>query len=68
MYDGAARRITSYLIREITEMSYPSIARIFGRNHSTVISSIDIVEKLIKNDKAFEREIENLKKDITGKE
>lgn len=64
---AVTRHITSYLIREITEMSYPSIARIFGRNHSTVISSIDIVEKRIKNDKAFELEIENLKKDITGK-
>ena len=48
-------------------MSYPNIAKIFGRNHSTVISSIEIVEKKIKNDKAFELEIENLKKEITVK-
>lgn len=64
---AATRHIANYLIREITEMSYPNIAKIFGRNHSTVISSIEIVEKKIKNDKAFELEIENLKKEITGK-
>ena len=65
---AATRHIANYLIREITEMSYPNIAKIFGRNHSTVISSIEIVEKKIKNDKAFELEIENLKKEITGKD
>ena len=64
---AATRHIANYLIREITEMSYPNIAKIFGRNHSTVISSIEIVEKKIKNDKAFELEIENLKKEITVK-
>lgn len=59
-----ARHITIYLIREITEMSYPSIAKLFERNHSTIIASCEFVEKKMSGDPLFAINISDLKKDV----
>ena len=62
-----ARHITIYLIRNITEMSYPNIGKIFGgRDHATIIASCDQISKKIANDPMFNLEIEGLVKDVTG--
>ena len=60
------RHIAIYLIRELTDMSYPSVGKIFDRNHSTVISSCEIIEKKLANDPLFLISISDLKKDIEG--
>lgn len=59
-----ARHVAIYLIRNITEMSLPNIGKMFNRDHSTVMSSIDTVEKKISSSGAFEVEINNLIKEI----
>ncbi|MBQ8208044.1 MAG: chromosomal replication initiator protein DnaA [Clostridia bacterium] len=59
-----ARHITIYLIRQITEMSLPNIGKIFNRDHSTVMSSIDIIEKKINTDNMLSIEISELIKEI----
>lgn len=57
------RQIAMYLIREMTHQSYKNIGREFGRDHTTVISSLQKVESLIeKNDKET---LDNLR-DITA--
>ncbi len=57
------RQIAMYLIRELTHQSYKNIGREFGRDHTTVISSLQKVESLIaKGDKET---VENLR-DITA--
>ena len=57
------RQIAMYLIRDLTHQSYKTIGREFGRDHTTVISSLQKVEALIaKNDKET---MENLR-DITA--
>lgn len=61
-----ARHICNYLIRSITDMSLQNIGKIFNRHYSTVISSVDFVEKKIVTDPLFALEIKNLKKEITG--
>ena len=61
-----ARHITIYLIRNITEMSFPNIAKIFGKDHSTIMASISTVEKRIQCDTVFEVEINELIKEISG--
>jgi len=61
------RHITVYLIRELTEMSFPNIAKIFERDHSTIISSHRLIETKIIEDPAFAADIGELKKEITGK-
>ena len=59
-----ARHITIYLIKKITEMSYPSVAKLFDRNHSTIMSSYEWVEKKISSDPLFAINISDLRKDV----
>ena len=59
-----ARHVAIYLIRTITEMSLPNIGKLFNRDHSTIISSIDTIEKKISSSPAMEIEINDLIKEI----
>ncbi|MHB1533576.1 MAG: chromosomal replication initiator protein DnaA [Acidimicrobiales bacterium] len=44
-----ARQISMYVFRELTDFSYPAIAREFGgRDHTTVIHAVDKVSRLMK--------------------
>lgn len=61
-----ARQISAYLIRNITEMSLPNIAKIYGKDHATILYSINQVEKKIRMDAIFEQEVKNLKKEVAG--
>lgn len=60
-----ARHVTIYLIRKITEMSLPNIAKIFGRDHTTVMSSIEIVEKRLISDHLLSMEINEMTKEVS---
>ncbi len=42
-----ARQVAMYLIRKMTKMSLPDIGKEFGRDHSTVIHSLNKVEKAL---------------------
>ena len=64
---AVARHVAVYLIREITEMSLPNIGKIFDRDHSTAMSSIDWVKKHVVTEPIFAADIENLKKEIQGR-
>ncbi len=59
-----ARHVTIHLIRTVTEMSLPAIGKLFNRDHSTVISSLDTIDKKMASSSAFEAEINNLIKEI----
>ena len=61
-----ARHISIYLIREMTEMSFPNIAKIYNRDHSTIITSYNSMDAKFKTDSAFAAEINDLKKEIMG--
>ena len=63
---ASARHITIYLIRKITDMSFPNIGKIFSRDHSTIMSSIETVEKKIQHDSVFNIEINELIKEVNG--
>ena len=44
-----ARQIGMYVMRELTDLSYPAIAREFGgRDHTTVIHAVDKIGTLMK--------------------
>ena len=44
-----ARQISMYVFRELTDYSYPAIAREFGgRDHTTVIHAVDKISRLMK--------------------
>ena len=59
-----ARHVAIYMIREVTEMSLPNIGKTFNRNHATVLSSIEVVEKKLLTDSDFKSEIESMKREI----
>ncbi|MFK8022882.1 MAG: chromosomal replication initiator protein DnaA [Ilumatobacter sp.] len=47
-----ARQIAMYVFRELTDLSYPAIARIFGgRDHTTVIHANEKIQRLMKERK-----------------
>ena len=44
-----ARQISMYVFRELTDLSYPAIAREFGgRDHTTVIHAVEKISGLMK--------------------
>jgi chromosomal replication initiator protein len=49
----AARQISMYVFRDMTELSYPAIARLFGgRDHTTVIHAVEKTQRLMRENKA----------------
>ena len=60
------RHITIFLIREITEMSFPNIAKLFNRDHATVMTSHGNILARTQLDPIFASEVNELKKELTG--
>jgi DNA mismatch repair protein MutL len=44
----------------LTDRSLPAIGRVFGRDHTTIINSIETVEKRMASEPAFDNEIKDL--------
>ena len=61
-----ARHITVYVIRQITDMSLPNIGKIIERDHTTVLSSLDTIEKRMVQNPVFRTELEEMIKEIKG--
>ena len=61
------RQIAMYLCRKMTNESFPKIGTEFGgKDHSTVMHSVEKIEKEIASNKELSQIIEKLKKDIGG--
>ncbi len=58
------RHVTIYLVKTVTEMSLKPLGKLFNRDHSTIVSSLDVIDKKIAASSAFEAEINNLIKEI----
>jgi len=59
------RQIAMYLCRNMTDESFPKIGIEFGgKDHSTVMHSVDKIESEIKNNRDLAKIIEKLKNDI----
>ena len=61
-----ARHVAIYFIRSLTELSLKEIGKIFSRDHTTVISSLNKVDVNIKTVNNYESEINALMKEIKG--
>jgi len=48
------RQVAMYLIREILNLSFPEIGRIFSKHHSTVIYAIDCIQKMRQSNPDFD--------------
>jgi chromosomal replication initiator protein len=56
-----ARQTAMYVFRELTDLSYPSIARLFGgRDHTTVIHAVEKVQRLMKERKQVYEQVTDL--------
>ena len=61
-----ARHVSIYLIREMTEMSFPNIAKIYNRDHATIMNSYNTAKQRAQMDASFSVQIGDLKKEILG--
>jgi len=56
-----ARQTAMYVFRELTDLSYPAIARLFGgRDHTTVIHAVDKIQRLMKERKQIYDQVTDL--------
>lgn len=55
-----ARKITFYVIRKVTNMSYEDIGEEFDKHHSTVIYNIDQIEKEMEKNSKLARQINDI--------
>ena len=61
------RQVAMYLCRDITQQSYPEIARHFGgKDHTTIMHACKQIEKAKQNDPNLDGMLEELKRQITG--
>jgi chromosomal replication initiator protein len=59
------RQVAMYLCRELTDLSLPKIGNLFGgRDHTTVIHSIDKVQKMLQVDREVFDRVNTLSKDL----
>jgi chromosomal replication initiator protein len=60
-----ARQIAMYVMRELTELSYPNIAREFGgRDHTTVIHAVEKIGALMSKDRQIYDQVTRLMKAV----
>ena len=56
-----ARQVAMYLVRELTDMSFPQIGKEFGgRDHSTVMHAKDKIANLMKEKHAIYEQVQEL--------
>ena len=57
----SARQTAMYVFRELTDLSYPAIARLFGgRDHTTVIHAVDKTQRMMKERKQVYEQVTEL--------
>lgn len=55
------RQMAMYVFRELTDLSYPAIARLFGgRDHTTVIHAVEKIQRLMKERKQIYDQVTDL--------
>ncbi len=60
------RHIAIYLIREMTNMSFPQLGKLFGRDHTTILNSYQTVVEKMKEDPFFEAEVKEFLRELQG--
>jgi chromosomal replication initiator protein len=58
------RQVAMYLCRKMTDSSFPTIGKHFGRDHSTVIHAFNLIHRRISNDSAFRFSIEKIEREL----
>ncbi|HSN85274.1 MAG TPA: helix-turn-helix domain-containing protein, partial [Thermoanaerobaculia bacterium] len=60
------RQVAMYLCKRLTDLSYPDIGKLFGdKHHSTVMYSVDTVQKKREADPDFDRVLQAFEQQLT---
>jgi len=60
-----ARQVGMYVFREVTDLSYPAIAREFGgRDHTTVIHAVEKISRLMRENRTIFEQVNDLIRSI----
>ena len=62
-----ARQVSIYLIRSITNLSLPEIGKVFNQHHTTVMHSLDKVEKMMKDNRELSEIVRDIKSNINSR-
>ena len=65
---ATARHVANYLIREITEISFPNLAKVVDKDSATVQSSCKLIKARAIREPLFAAEIESMIKEIRGRD
>lgn len=62
-----ARQVAMYVVRELTDLSYPAIGKAFGdKDHTTVMHSVEKIETLMGHDRDIYRQVSEILSKIRG--
>ena len=61
-----ARQVVMYIIKELTDFSFPKIGSILGKDHATVLYSVKKITKDMEKDESLKFNVEGLINDIKG--
>lgn len=64
---ATARHVAVYLIRNVTDISLKNIGKLFNRDHTTVISSCETVERRMLSDTAYSLQVSELMKSLKNR-
>ena len=61
-----ARHVAIFLIRDLIDMSFPNISKIFNRDHATIMSSYNKMQIMVQSDPILEIDVAEMKKEVLG--
>ena len=62
-----ARQVSMYIIRSITNQSLPEVGKFFGQHHTTVMHSVEKIEKMLSNDRELKEVIRDIKANVNDR-
>lgn len=61
-----ARQVVMYILKDVTDFSFPKIGSILGKDHATVLYSVKKITKDMEKDESLRFNVEGLVNDIKG--
>ena len=62
-----ARQVSMYIIRSITNQSLPEVGKFFGLHHTTVLHSVEKIEKMLSTDRELKEVIRDIKANVNDR-
>ncbi|OPZ28507.1 MAG: Chromosomal replication initiator protein DnaA [Lentisphaerae bacterium ADurb.BinA184] len=60
------RQVAMFLCRRLTDLSSPTIAEAFNRNHATILHAVGVIEKRLAKDAEFRNTLSKLERKLKG--